>query len=237
MADAVVAGLVRRTPLDHAHRSLGARFRLVSGWEMPASYGSVEEERDALASAGGICDLSHIGKLVAQGHDLLSGLRTMFGVETLEPGSVHLLEEDADTTARIAMLTADEVIVLASPSAIDHTRERVEKALAGCAHVTDVTSARAGLRVLGPQSHRVLSKVVEFDIDPRVFPADTCAQGRAAGTHVLLVRANAAGAPCYELYVTRDHSEHLWDALVAAGRADGVGPVGLDAVESALKVG
>ena len=134
---------------------------------MPASYGSVEEERDALASAGGICDVSHMGKLVAQGHDLLSGLRTMPGVETLEPGSVHWLEEDADTTARVAVLTADEAIVIASPSAIDRARERLEEALAGCAHVTDVTSARAGLRVLGPQSHRVLSKVVEFDIDPR----------------------------------------------------------------------
>ena len=44
-------------------------------------------------SAGGLWDVSHMGKLVAQGHDLLSGLRTMFGVETLEPGSVHLLEE------------------------------------------------------------------------------------------------------------------------------------------------
>ncbi len=231
------AGLVRRTPLDHAHRSLGARFRLVSSWEMPASYGSVEEERDALASAGGICDVSHIGKLVAQGHDLLSGLRTLPGAESLVPGSVRSLEEGADTTARVAALTADEAIVLAAPDGIDRTRERVEEALAGCAHVTDVTSARAGLRVLGPQSHRVLSKVVEFDIDPRVFPADTCAQGRAAGTHVLVVRTDADGAPCYELYVTRDHSEHLWDALVAAGRADGVGPVGLDAVESALKVG
>ena len=236
MADANGVALVRRSPLHHVHRTLGARPRVVSGWEMAAAYGPVEEEQASLLSTGGICDVSDTAKLVVQGHATLQGLQTLDGVESPVPGSVHVLADDGgDGPVTVAVLTSDEAIIIAAPNDGSRVMELVEGALAGCAHVTDVTSTRAGVLVVGPQSHTVLSKVVEFDVDPHVFPSRTCAQGRAAGTHVLLVRVDAAGTPCYLLYVTRDHAEHLWDALVSAGRAENVGPVSLDALAAVVR--
>lgn len=232
------AGLVRRSPLHHVHHSWNARFRLVSDWEMPASYGPVEQEQAALLSKGGICDVSHAGKLVVQGNELLPGLRSLLEVESLEPGSVHVMSDvGGESKVRVAVLTGDEAIILAPHEETESVRERAEEALKGCAHVTDVTSSRAGVLVMGPRSHTVLSKIVEFDVDPLVFSLGTCAQGRAAGTHVLVVRADAAGVLGYELYVTRDHAEHLWGALLTAGKSEGVGPVGLDAVVAVEEAG
>ena len=231
MADARSAAPVRQSPLHHVHRSLGARPRLMSGWEMAASYGPVKQEQTSLLSTGGICDVSDTVKLAVQGSDALKGLQTLPGVEAPVPGSVHVLTEDGgEGPVTVAVLTGDEAIVIAAPNDAERVIELVENALAGCAHVTDVTSTRAGLLVVGPRSHTVLSKVVEFDVDPTVFTSKTCAQGRAAGAHVFVVRVDAAGTPCYLLYVSRDLAEHLWDALVSAGRAEGVGPVGLDAL-------
>ncbi len=233
MADSAGTRLVRRSPLAHAHRSLGAQFRPIYGWEMVASYRAVEQERAALLDTGGICDVSDTGKLMVQGTEALAGLRTLLGVETLSPGSVHAwAEHGGDSPVTVAALTPDEALVICAPHEEALVGDAVEKALNGCAHVTGVTSTRAGVLVMGPRAQRVLSRIVEFDTDPRAFPDGACAQGRAAGTHVLLMRTDAFGIPVYDLCVTRDHAEHLWDALLAAGRNEGVGPVGLDAVEA-----
>ena len=236
MADAKSAAPVRQSPLHNVHRTLGARPRLVSGWEMAASYGPVDREQASLLSTGGICDVSDTAKLAVQGSDALKGLQTLPGVESPIPGSVHVLTEGGgDGPVTVGVLTGDEAIVIAAPNDAERVVELVENSLTGCAHVTDVTSTRAGVLVVGPQSHTVLSKVLEFDVDPLVFPSRTCAQGRAAGVHVFVVRVDSAGTPCYLLYVTRDHAEHLWDALVGAGRAEGVGPVGLDALAAVIE--
>ena len=233
MADTPRTAIVRRSPLDHVHRELGAQFRSISGWEMVASYRAVEQEQAALLETGGICDVSDTGKLMVQGNEILAGLRTLLGVETLSPGSVHAWAgHEGDSPVTVSVLTRDEALIICAPHEVERVRDAVEKALAGCAHVTEVTSTRAGMLVMGAHSQRVLSKIVEFDTDPRAFPDGACAQGRAAGTHVLLMRTDAFGIPVYDLCVTRDHAEHLWDALLAAGKSEGVGPVGINAIEA-----
>ncbi len=233
MTDSSGAVIVRRSPLDHAHRELGAQFRLVYGWELVASYRGAEQEQADLLDTGGICDVSDTGKLMVQGHKMLAGIPSMLGVENLSPGTVRAwTEHGGDFPVTVSVLTGDEALIICAPHEEELVRDTAEKALSGCAHVTAVTSTRAGMLVMGPKSQRVLSKVVEFDTDPRAFPDGACAQGKAAGTHVLVMRTDAFGIPVYDLCVTRDHAEHLWDALLAAGRSEGVGPVGLDAVEA-----
>ena len=63
---------VRRTPLNAAHRRLGARMVDFAGWEMPVYYTSILEEHRAVRSAGGLFDVSHMGEVEVRGarHEL-----------------------------------------------------------------------------------------------------------------------------------------------------------------------
>src|SRR5580658_8931911 len=60
------AGL-KATPLNAAHRRMGARMVDFGGWDMPVQYTGVLEEHHAVRRAVGVFDVSHMGELEIQG--------------------------------------------------------------------------------------------------------------------------------------------------------------------------
>ena len=62
-----------RTPLDAAHRRLGARMVDFAGWDMPVQYPSgILAEHLAVRAGCGIFDLSHMGRVYVRGPDALA---------------------------------------------------------------------------------------------------------------------------------------------------------------------
>src|SRR6202042_3995259 len=59
--------LPRRTPLYETHRRLGAAMTEFAGWAMPLRYGSETAEHNAVRSAAGLFDLSHMGEIEVTG--------------------------------------------------------------------------------------------------------------------------------------------------------------------------
>src|SRR5437879_9686784 len=57
----------RRTPLAAVHESLGAVMTDFAGWLMPLRYGSETAEHNAVRSAAGLFDLSHMGEIFVSG--------------------------------------------------------------------------------------------------------------------------------------------------------------------------
>ena len=52
--------MLKTTPLNSAHRALGARMVDFGGWEMPLHYGSQIEEHLAVRREAGVFDVSHM---------------------------------------------------------------------------------------------------------------------------------------------------------------------------------
>ncbi len=52
--------MLKTTPLNAAHRALGARMVDFGGWDMPVNYGSQIEEHRAVRSDAGMFDVSHM---------------------------------------------------------------------------------------------------------------------------------------------------------------------------------
>jgi len=70
--------MARRTPLYDAHRALGARMVDFAGWEMPVQYTSVIAEHEAVRTAAGLFDVSHMGEVVFRGPKALAALQALF---------------------------------------------------------------------------------------------------------------------------------------------------------------
>src|SRR5476649_964769 len=51
---------LKATPLNNAHRALGARMVDFGGWDMPVNYGSQIEEHHAVRRDAGMFDVSHM---------------------------------------------------------------------------------------------------------------------------------------------------------------------------------
>ncbi|MGA9991497.1 MAG: glycine cleavage system protein T, partial [Thiobacillaceae bacterium] len=58
---------LKQTPLNAAHRQLGAKMVDFGGWDMPVNYGSQIEEHHAVRRDAGMFDVSHMLPLDVEG--------------------------------------------------------------------------------------------------------------------------------------------------------------------------
>src|ERR1700738_4316718 len=61
------AGQLRQSPLLPVHQRLGATLTGFAGWQMPLRYGSETAEHNAVRTAAGLFDLSHMGEIAVTG--------------------------------------------------------------------------------------------------------------------------------------------------------------------------
>jgi aminomethyltransferase len=80
-----------RTPLYDWHLAHGGRMVDFAGWEMPVQYTSIVEEHQAVRSAAGLFDISHMGRLWLPGTAGVELVQRLFtnNAATLKNGQVR----------------------------------------------------------------------------------------------------------------------------------------------------
>src|SRR5712672_460517 len=67
----------RQTPLNAAHRKLGGRMVDFAGWDMPVQYAGVIAEHEAVRTAAGLFDVSHMGEVEFKGPGALQAANAL----------------------------------------------------------------------------------------------------------------------------------------------------------------
>jgi len=121
---------------------------------------------------------------------------------------------------RACWLGPDEWLLLVEDARRGELLARIAEGLAGYGHAaTDVTDARAVLRLTGPCARSILAKGCPLDLHPRVFAPGQVAQSLLARVPVILLPLDEAG---YDLFVPRSYASFLWDWLLDAGAEFGL---------------
>jgi aminomethyltransferase len=214
---------LRHSPLDAAHRALGAKMVPFGGWEMPLAYpaGTIAEHlacrRDAVAF-----DVSHLGTVRVTGpgaRDLLQATLTN-DLGKIAPGRAqytHLLDEvDGSVLDDIIVWWVDDDRFDVMPNASNTARVRA--AIGG----TDVTATRAVVAVQGPSARERLATVAaaaagvgRFRVTGFSWSGHECV---AAGT-------GYTGEDGVECSVPAEVAPSFWEAVLGVG----VQPAGLGA--------
>jgi len=215
---------VARSPLHQRLSQGGVNFSQAGGWLVAEHFGNPQGEVQSTRSAAGLADLSSSAKWEAQGADLAQSLRTILEREPVEPGRVVLCEG-----GYICRLSTEQAFLILDETdgiVLRRLRERSN----GCLHLVDRTSGFGHLVLCGPQARTVLCKVTSLNLGESAFPDLRCAWAPMAGIRVLVVRKNHRDLPAYEILVSREYAEYLWDAVTEAGREYLLRPLGLEAV-------
>src|SRR5687768_17325926 len=69
--------MARRTSLYEAHLEAGARMVDFAGWDMPVQYSSVIAEHEAVRTAAGLFDVSHMGEVLFEGEGALESANAL----------------------------------------------------------------------------------------------------------------------------------------------------------------
>src|ERR671938_721328 len=224
---------IRLTALYHEHVAAGAVLVERDGWLLPRSYGNPTVEQTALREAGGLLDIGESGKVDLKSDDLDAALGAAFeGIGRVEVGRAVPAGEDGRT--RVCRLTEGQALLVTAPDALQGTLDALGKVASAqtCTHLTDLTSALCGLRLVGPRAAAVLEQLSWLDLAPDRFADGALAQGSVARIHALIVRRDTAGLTGYDLYVDRDLGAYLWDVLLEQGAPLGLKPVGRDQARS-----
>jgi sarcosine oxidase subunit alpha len=98
-------------------------------------------------------------------------------------------------------------------------------------HLLDRTSELGAILVAGPRARDLLGGLTEDPIDAATFPYPGHRELTVAGVPCRAIRSGFVGELAFELHHPRSRGPELWDALVREGRALGISPFGLDALE------
>jgi aminomethyltransferase len=232
-----------RSPLDAVHAALGASFTEFSGWRMPVSYSSDLAEHAAVRTAAGLFDLSHMAEIFVVGPQAGAVVDAALADPTsgLEQGRAkYTLLEAADggiVDDLIVYRTGDDRFLVVANAGNRHVvadalRTRAD-ATEGVATVEDETDDVALVALQGPRAEEILSQVDGVDIPGlaalryyRSIPGDF------RGHALLVARTGYTGEDGFELFVSPDAAEELWDAVLATGAGSGLKPAGLAARDS-----
>ena len=213
------------TPMHQWHERHGANMAEVSGWRRVVDYGDLKSEVASIHTGVGLCDATPLSKVDVQGKHS----EQMFERFTRAPGvgecTSAVLSQIDEPPAYIARPTRDRFIVLEGAEKGAQVSGLKDAASGlGCLHVTDVTSAYAALRLVGPMSTNLLKKLGPARIDS--MKDGRCLQSPLAQVVGLLIRRDVRGVPAWLLLVSRDYGEYVWECVLSAGHEFGIRPFG-----------
>jgi sarcosine oxidase subunit alpha len=225
----------KRSPMHARHRELQANIKWAGDWRRPYDYGDPEGEALAVHEAGGLIDVSTLGKLLVRGPQAAELLDMLYPnrVSDLRPGRVRygILTTDAGRIlddGTICRLDDETFYVTTTSSGAGAVEQWFSWWLAAWgmdAQLIDLTQGLAAMNLAGPRSREVLAAVCDLDCSKEAFRYLDGRTGRVAGVESLILRIGFTGELGYEIHCPAAYGEHLWDALMGGG---GVRPFGLE---------
>jgi aminomethyltransferase len=225
----------RATPLRAVHEGLGATMTPFAGWLMPLRYRGEISEHQAVRTAAGLFDLSHMGEITVTGPGAAAALDyALVGrLSALAPGRARytmICAPDGgvlDDLIVYRLGDAEYLVVANAANTATVTAALRDRAAGHDAEVRDQTADYALIAIQGPHAARILAPLTDIDLDGVKYYSGH--RGTVAGQRALLARTGYTGEDGFELFTAADGAEALWAALTAAGTGDGLVPAGLAA--------
>ncbi len=242
---------VRRSAMHGWHETAGAAFVPAGLWLRPQFYArpgeglwdAIYRETVAVRTSVGLCDVSTLGKIDIQGADSAEFLnrvyinawsklgigRCRYGVMLREDG----ITLDDGTTSRLArnhyLMTTTTANAGAVMGHLEYFLQVVWPELD--VHIISVTEEWAAIALAGPDSRKVLERLTDdIDVSNEALPFMGVREGTFAGVPGRLFRISFSGELAYEINVPADYGQHLWEAMLEAGKEFDITPYGTEAL-------
>lgn len=224
-----------KTPLYDAHIELGGRMVDFAGWELPVMYSSIVEEHNAVRSAAGLFDVSHMGeieilgkgaarfiaKLIPTRLSKLSPGKSMYSCFCNEAGGII-------DDLFVYMKDEDDYFLVVNASTTEKDLAWIARLCPEGVVVRDVSSDTAKIDLQGPRSLEIALSVFKNDAIAKL-PRFCFMTVKFEDISVMISQSGYTGEYGFELYLPSAHAASLWKKLLAEGKPFGLLPCGLGA--------
>ncbi len=223
---------LKTTPLNAAHRALGARMVGFGGYDMPVQYEGVLAEHRWTREHAGLFDVSHMGQCRITGADAIAQFQRFVpgDYEILKAGKQkYSLLLNAEGGIMDDLMAGkpdhDGLYVVVNAGNKDADFAFLNANLAGDAKLT-VLDDRALLAIQGPEAAEVMAKH-----EPALAEMGFMDSARLMlfGVDCFVSRSGYTGEDGYEISVPNADAERVWNTILEDAR---VKPIGLGARDS-----
>lgn len=206
-----------------------------AGFNMPVQYSGINDEHEAVRTAVGVFDVSHMGEFILKGDNALDLLQRICSndISKLYGGKIqytYLPNETGGIVDDLLVYCIDEktYLLVVNASNIQKDWDWISKHNTFGVELKDISERTALFAVQGPKASRALSSLTDIDLGTMSYYSFE--KGVFAGVDNVLISATGyTGAGGFEIYVDNKDAQTVWDAIFEAGKPYGIKPVGLGA--------
>lgn len=218
--------MLKKTPLNQAHKALGAKMAPFAGWEMPISYISIIEEHNAVRNNVGIFDIGHMGLIKIEGEEALALIQktTTNDAGKLEVNQCQysiLCNEKGGTIDDILVYRLPEhYLIVANAANTDKDLAWLEKQAQNFKRASvSLYENYCMLSVQGPKAEQIVSQVLNVALS-------SLKHNRLLWWRdIIISRTGYTGEDGLELIISKNEIEKIWNMFIKKG----VQPCGLGA--------
>ncbi|MCR4810221.1 MAG: glycine cleavage system aminomethyltransferase GcvT [Prevotella sp.] len=220
---------MKRTCLYEKHVALGALMSPFAGFDMPIQYTNITDEHQAVRTACGVFDVSHMGEVTVKGKDAERYVQHIFtnDVKGAPIGKIYygmMCYEDGGTVDDLLVYKMDELnfFLVINAANIDKDWAWMQEQAKGFdIDLQNMSDAYGQIAVQGPQAEQVVEEVLGLECKELAFY--TCKTILSPLTshlspQVIISRTGYTGEDGFEIYATPAYINECWDKLMASGR-------------------
>ena len=226
---------LKRTPLFESYKPYNGKTIDFGGWELPVQFSGIKAEHEAVRTAAGLFDVSHMGEVVVTGSDALTYLQRLVtnDVSKLVNGQAQytaMCYEDGGTIDDLLIYKRkdNDYLLVVNASNIEKDVEWMESHVSGDVQIENQSNQWSLLALQGPKAESILQRLTDEPLsDIRFFRFKD--EVNVGGERALLSRTGYTGEDGFEIYCSPAAVVKLWDKILKEGSADGLVPAGLGA--------
>ena len=210
----------KKTCLYDKHVALGALISPFAGYEMPIQYTNITDEHNAVRTACGVFDVSHMGEVSVKGKDAERYVQHIFtnNVAGAPDGQVFygmMCYENGGTVDDLLVykMKDQDFFLVINAANIDKDWAWMQKQAEGFdIDLKNMSEHYGQLAVQGPEAEQVVEEVLGLQCNELVFYTV-----KTIGD-IIVSRTGYTGEDGFEIYATPDIINDYWDKLIASGR-------------------
>ncbi|MBC8034987.1 MAG: glycine cleavage system aminomethyltransferase GcvT [Chitinophagaceae bacterium] len=229
---------MKKTPFTEKHIALGAKMAEFAGYNMPISYGGINDEHATVRTNAGIFDVSHMGEFIikgAQALDLIQRVTTNDASRLIAGKAQYscLTNEHGGIVDDLIVYCLEEnnsYMIVVNASNIQKDWEWISRFNTNNAEMQNISDRTCLLAIQGPNATKILQPLTELDIMNLKYY--TFVRGVFAGVKNVIISATGyTGSGGVEIYFEDkdDNADRIWSAIMSAGTPRGLKPIGLGA--------
>ncbi len=227
---------LRRIPFYTHHSAAGAKLIDFGGWEMPVQYEGILSEHATVRDAVGLFDVSHMGELRVTGPDALAAVKYLVtnDVEIADGQAQYscMCKPDGGVVDDLIVyrISSTDILLCVNASNQEKDYAWAKGQLEGRFSVTveDQSADWAQVAIQGRGAVPTLAALTDCDLSAiRYF---WFAPATVAGIEgCLIARTGYTGEDGFEVFIPAAQASPAWPAILEAGAAHGIAPIGLGA--------